>query len=253
LFGVQVFTVPSVGAFLASQHHFLSHLISILYAFFTEQIDPVDRKHLVLPPNPTIRRIDPESPAFKQKRYFHVFSDLIHLIASAPVKRIICDTPSLMEDLAAFLDLFTSMNPHQRAVRTHVEYESDTWVTAFNVTIQLGKICRSFGEAYRLASPLELARGLSTLLARMGGPKAAFHSVAFGGVGYQLCEFDVARMPISFHHPLAWLFAEMVKNVEMLDSGALQTIGVSSLSDIALGRQGQLVFLASMDHPLRGM
>jgi E3 ubiquitin-protein ligase UBR1 len=255
-FGVQIFTVPSVSAYLVSQHHFLSHLIAILFAFFTEQLDsshPSGKKHLVLPPNPTIRRIDPESPAFKQKRYFQVFSDLNHLISSPAVQALICDSSTLMEDFSSFLALFTSMNPNTRAVNTHVEYESDLWVIAFNVTIQLGKICRSFGEAYRRATPLQLARGLSALLARMsGGSKAAFHAVAFGGATYQLADFDVASKPVSFHHPLAWLFAEMVKNVDALDQSALEPIGVNSLSQIALGRQGQLVFLASMDHPLRG-
>ncbi|ORY89075.1 hypothetical protein BCR35DRAFT_300874 [Leucosporidium creatinivorum] len=254
-FGVQIFTVPSVSAYLVSQHHFLSHLIAILFAFFTEQLDsshPSGKKHLVLPPNPTIRRIDPESPAFKQKRYFQVFSDLNHLISSPAVQSLICDSSTLMEDFSSFLSLFTSMNPNTRAVNTHVEYESDLWVIAFNVTIQLGKICRSFGEAYQRATPLQLARGLSALLARMsGGSKAAFHAVGFGGTTYQLADFDVASKPVSFHHPLAWLFAEMVKNIDALDEKALETIGVKSLSQIALGRQGQLVFLASMDHPLR--
>lgn len=69
---------------------------------------------------------------------------------------------------------------------------------------------------------------------------------------YQLIDFRVQDLPVSFHHPLAWLFAEMVKNVEALDPAALKTIGVADLSDIALGRAGQLHFLAAMDHPLRG-
>lgn len=144
------------------------------------------------------------------------------------------------------------MNPNKRAISTHVEYESDTWVTAFNVTIQLGKVCRSFGEAYRLAKPVQLARALSSLLARMAGPRTNVHQVIFGGRVYQLIDFKVENSPVSFHHPLAWLFAEMVKNVEALDSAVLQAIGVGSLRDIALGRAGQLHFLAAMDHPLRG-
>lgn len=146
------------------------------------------------------------------------------------------------------------MNPNTRQLATHVEYESDTWVTAFNVTIQLGKICRSYGEAYKLATPLQLARAISNLLSHMTGPRANVHNVAFGGTIYPLIDFRVASEPISFHHPLAWLFAEMCKNVGSLDPERLEAsgMGVGSLSEIVLGRAGQLHFLAAMDHPLRG-
>lgn len=251
--GVQVFTVPSVSALLVSEHHFLNDIIAVLYSYFTEQLDQPSGKHLLLPPNPAIHRIDPESAAFKQKRYFQIFGDLIHLISSPAVQSLIRTTPLAINEFAAFLDLFTSMNSNKRAVRDHVEYESDTWVTAFNVTIQLGKICRSFGEAFRAASSAELARGLSTLLVRMAGPRTKFHAVEFGGTWYQLLDFRVENEDVSFHHPLAWLFAEMCKNVEALDGTSLREIGVGSLSEIALARAGQLDFLAAMDHPLRGM
>lgn len=251
-FGVQVFTVPSVSAFLVSKHQFLSGLIAILYAFFTEQRDsPLT---LRLPPLPTIRHIDPESPAFRHKRYFQVFSDLNHLITSAPVRRIICEKVPLIDEFSSFLDLFTSMNPNRRAVSTHVEYESDAWVTAFNVTIQLAKLCRTFGEAYRQATSLELALALSTLLHRLPGPRPAFHLVRFGSNAYHLVDFDVgASNLISFHHPLGWLFSEMVKNIDVLDASVLEKeVGVASLSDIVVGRGGPNSFLAAMDHPLRG-
>ncbi|KAK4704824.1 hypothetical protein P7C70_g1383, partial [Phenoliferia sp. Uapishka_3] len=250
-FGVQVFTVPSVSAFLVSHHSFLSRLISILHSFFTEQLQ-TNRRHLVLPPNPTIRRIDPESPAFKQKRYFQVFSDFNHLISSPQVRKIICGSIELISEFASFLDLFTSMNPNKRAVSTHVEYESDAWVTAFNVTIQLGKLCRTFGEAYLLASTLELAHALSALLARLPGPRANIHQVEFCGTSYQLIDFRVESQHVSFHHPLAWLFAEMIKNVEVMDPRVLvKEIGVNDLSTIVVGRAGPLPFLAAMDQPLR--
>lgn len=252
-FGVQIFTVPSVSAFLVSQHNFLSGLIAILHAFFTEQLRP-GRRHLLLPPNPTMRRIDPESPAFKQKRYFQVFGDLNHLISSPQVRKIICGSLELIIDFASFLDLFTSMNPNKRAVSTHVEYESDAWVTAFNVTIQLGKVCRTFGEAYRHATSLELAHALSHLLSRLPGPRANIHQVEFGGTAYQLIDFKVESQAVSFHHPLAWLFAEMVKNIDAMDPAVLQEqIGVPDISTICIGRAtGPLPFLAAMDQPLRG-
>ena len=251
MFGVQVFTVPSVAAYLVSQHQFLSRAISILVAFFTGQYNPVTRKSLILTPNPSIHKVDLESAAIKQKRYFQIISDLHHLISAPTVQPIICDTPALMDDFARFVDLFTSMNPNKRAVSTHVEYETDSWVTAFNLTIQLAKLCRAFGEAYRHANALQLARALTLLLTKMAGPRANVHTVDFGGAVYQLIDFKVGSQAVSFHHPLALLFAEMVKNVRALDASQLALIGVGSLREVALGRAGPLHFLAAMDHPLR--
>lgn len=255
MFGVQVFTVPSVAAYLVSRHGFLSRAISILVAFFTAQYNPITKKSLSTTPNPAIHKVDLDSPAIKQKRYFQLISDLDHLISAPTVQPLICDTPSLMTEFAQFLDLFTGMNPNKRAVSTHVEYESDSWVTAFNLTIQLAKLCRAFGEAYRRANALQLARALSLLLSRMAGPRANVHTVDFGGTSYQLIDFVVGSQTqgVSFHHPLALLFAEMVKNIQALDPSQLALIGVSSLREVALGRAGPLHFLAAMDPPLRAV
>ncbi|KAM0748688.1 hypothetical protein T439DRAFT_316609 [Meredithblackwellia eburnea MCA 4105] len=251
-FGVQVFTVPSVSVYLVKEHNFLTNIISILFSFFTEQIDATNRRRLILPPLSTVRRVDPESGPFRQKRYFQVFSDLNHLLSSTPVRQLICENTELIEPVISFLDLFTSMNPNKRAVSTHVEYESDAWVAAFNVTIQLGKICRSFGEAYRLATPLQLYNALTQILQKLPGPRPTFHAVNFGGSLHQLIDFKVESQPVSFHHPVAWLFSEMVKNIDALDSAALMAgVGIPSASHIIVGRQSPLPFLAAMDHPLR--
>ncbi len=113
LLGVQIFTVPSLSSFLVTQHQFLSGIISILYSFFTEQLDPLNQKHLAFPPNPAVRRIDPDSGAFRQKRYFQIFCDLQRLLTTLPVQRVICETLSILDDFVAFIDLFTSMNPNR--------------------------------------------------------------------------------------------------------------------------------------------
>ncbi|GAA5937351.1 hypothetical protein JCM1841_006006 [Sporobolomyces salmonicolor] len=271
-FGVQVFTVPSVCVALISHHRFLSSLLSILFAFFTEQVDlprpspgsPSSArskpKRLVLPPNPTVRSIDPNSPSFTRKRYFQVFSDLNHLVSSPAVQRLLCSPAhsALLDELTAFLSLFTGMNPNLRAVGTHVEYESDAWVAAFNVTIQLARLCRSFGEAYRYASALDLAKGLSLVLSRMTDSSSgsstptppALHQLTLGGKSYPSVRFDVASEKVSFHHPLPWLFAEMFKNVEKLDRGELEPLGVKGVGELA-GRGSPVHFLAAMDQPLR--
>ncbi|KAM0790845.1 hypothetical protein ACM66B_004689 [Microbotryomycetes sp. NB124-2] len=246
-FGVQVFTVPSVSALLI-EVGFFSRILSILYAFFTEQTRPDDKKRLVLPPKREIDTIRLSSAIFRQKRYFQLFSDLNHLISSAQVHAIICKEPSLLEDLVYMLQLFTSMNKNERATQTHVEFESDTWVTAFNVTIQLGKICRSFGEAFRGASVDQMLRAAGYLLERTVDADNEFDTTTFAGKSHQIVQFSVASQPVSFHHPLPWLFAEIMKGIPLLSrTSAADTLPADLRLDAAL----QEDFLQAMEHPLR--
>ncbi|KAJ2271777.1 E3 ubiquitin-protein ligase ubr1, partial [Coemansia sp. RSA 451] len=44
------------------------------------------------------------------------------------------------------------MNPNCRAALQHVEFEADTWVNAFNVTLQVAKSCRQFAECYGISA-----------------------------------------------------------------------------------------------------
>ncbi|GAA6062341.1 hypothetical protein JCM10212_006591 [Sporobolomyces blumeae] len=265
-FGVQVFTVPSVCVALIRDHHFVSTLLDILYAFFTEQTDPprppqgiraspTSKPRRLLAPNHAIRTVDPESPAFKQKRYFQLFSDLNHLISSPAAQRLLTSQPLALdhlERLTSFLALFTGMNPNVRAVGTHVEYESDAWVSAFNVTIQLGKLCRAYGEAFGHASTSDLEQALCLVFERLvssDGPPKPTHRITLNrGVAYESVEFDVSSEKVSFHHPLTWLWAEMIKSAGKLERG------LSNLQS-ANGpiRHHSILYLQAMEPALRAI
>jgi E3 ubiquitin-protein ligase UBR1 len=286
---VQIFTVPSICSILVSPpYDFLSTLLDILYAFFTEQTDPprpppldnsneeeetsrlsslasgtLKPRRLILPPNRTVRWIDPESgPAFKQKRYFQLFSDLNHLITSPQVQKFIVSSTSLLEQLSRFLSLFEGMNPVVRAVGSHVEYESDSWVSAFNVTIQLSKLCRTFGQSFNneACTSLELVKSLSSLIKVMSNHRSdsSYHRIELGGQSYSSIEFNVAKGKNSFHHPLTWLWAEIAKNVKLLDQQILKDElglqgGLSELiKSTAADEDGESRFLSIMEQPLRG-
>lgn len=251
--GVQVFTVPSIASILVEQHDFLSKMIALLYAFFTEQTDLERRPRLAIPPDPNIRTIKPDSQPFRQRRYLQVFSDLNHLFQSPGAKRHVCTSQQTLERFTAFLSLFTGMNPTQRATTAHIEYESDVWVTAFNVTIQLAKLCRAYGEAYRHAQTIELVPALERLLIPMGAHRQhPWHALSFNGRSYDVVDFRPEAGVNSFHHPLAWLFAEMCKNVDALDASELRRVGWSSMSDLAMSPQGKMLFQVAMERPLRG-
>lgn len=155
------------------------------------------------------------------------------------------------------------MNPITRAVGTHVEFESDSWVSAFNVTIQLGKLCRSFGQAFHQvdegSNGLELARGLSKLTGVMTNiyqpvwGRSTYTASYGGGKEYECVGRSNVSEKNSFHHPLTWLWAEMAKNVGKLDKRELSNLGIQGgLSELVGVQNGAKFFLAVMEQPLRG-
>lgn len=167
------------------------------------------------------------------------------------------------------------MNPQTRAVGTHVEYESDAWVSAFNLSIQLARTSRCFGEAFSKASPVQLARGLSVILQRISNLPTAPDSTEFRTLSfppgsskvddetYSIPTFSVAERSNSYHHPMAWLWAEMVKystalNVEEEGGEArfserqLQAFGARSFEDVLIGgKGGPERFQKALEGPLR--
>jgi hypothetical protein len=40
------------------------------------------------------------------------------------------------------------LNPNKRAVKTHVDYETDAWISVFNVTLSLSRVIKVYGEAF---------------------------------------------------------------------------------------------------------
>ncbi|KAF9527898.1 hypothetical protein CPB83DRAFT_907266 [Crepidotus variabilis] len=98
--------------------------------------------------------IDPDSFPFKSKRFMPVFSDLRYLCNTRVVRGIIGgstlggSTPPYLSLFTQTCTLFMCLNPNKRAVETHVEYETDAWISVFNVTLSLSRVIRVFGEAF---------------------------------------------------------------------------------------------------------
>ena len=40
------------------------------------------------------------------------------------------------------------LNPNKRFVESHVEWETDSWISVFNVTLSLSRVIKVFGEAF---------------------------------------------------------------------------------------------------------
>ncbi|EGG04954.1 uncharacterized protein MELLADRAFT_108006 [Melampsora larici-populina 98AG31] len=252
LFSLQIVTVPSVVVVLVTDHGFLKMILDLLYSFFTHQFAPSnlvhgDFRYIIYPPDLRKKTIDPEGMSFRHKRYYHLFHELNLILSSPGVQAAIChDTKHLM-DLITFVDLFTNMNPNKRAANVHVEFESDAWVTAFNLTIQLAKLCKFFGECYAKASNQEFVNAIRVLVGHMLTRQYSFHEVQFGSallgsslsvtppssaVTYKCIDFRIDKEAVSFHHPINWLLAEILRHIHRIDFQNLDGLPIRGIADL---------------------
>lgn len=158
------------------------------------------------------------------------------------------------------------INPNKRAVASHVEYETDVWISVFNVTLSLSRVIKVYGEAFSRATVAELVSAITTVMhhilmvsavhdeerdqARF--PRVSFHHVDFADTTYEVVEFDVMEGSVSFHHSLQWLLAELFKHIDTLDESQLQTVGLSSIRDVCLRNASVQAVQTIIDYPLRG-
>jgi len=302
-FALQLFTVPSVAGHIARNHKLVQRLLAIITSFFTNRIV---EKRIVYPgtsntmgPSPLSPTsssssvpptytpsgvsnsatsiattmpsgsgmIDVDSFPFKSKRFMPVFSDLRYLAHTSQVQDLIAHTPAYLSAFASTCKLFMCLNPNKRAVETHVEYETDAWISVFNVTLSLSRVIKVFGEAFSRATTAELISAIGTVvhhilmvvtlaedrLDRTKFSAPNFHLVDFGGVQYSTLNFDVSEGWVSFHHSLHWLLAELLKHVDLLDEESLRSVGITRGLREVFGRgASEQAILTIIDFPLRG-
>lgn len=261
-FALQLFTVPSVALYIVRQHNIVSRLLSIITAFFTNQIQD---KHILYPPNANAD-IEVDTFPFKSKRFMPVFSDLRYLCHNAPVQALIAHNREFLTQFSKTCQIFMCVNPNKRAANSHVEFETDAWISVFNVTLSLSRVIKVYGEAFSRSTVAELVGAITTVMHHIlmvtvvvdesrdvtRFPPVAFHEVIFGDATYQIVDFDVMEGWVSFHHSLQWLLAELCKHVDILSADSLQEIGMQKLRDVFLQEASEQAILTVIDYPLRG-
>lgn len=145
LFSVQLLTVPSVSDLLVYDYYFFGLICSTLTSFFLQ-----DKLRLILPSERSKQpsRINCESRAFRTRRYFNAFHDLRYIMNVNMIKRVLAQDPLYLRQYLDLISLFQGMNGQLCQKDTHVEYESEIWVNAFNVTLQIAKCCRQFSDCF---------------------------------------------------------------------------------------------------------
>ncbi|KAJ2755719.1 E3 ubiquitin-protein ligase ubr1 [Coemansia pectinata] len=143
LFSVQLFTAPTLSASLVDHHRFMYIILDVLKSFFVQPTPMFLQRHGV---------ILCDTDSFRNRRYFHVFHDMRYLAGTPQVRNWVSSKHNFLATYVGFIGLFQGMNPNRRAVLQHVEFEADTWVNAFNVTLQVAKSCRQFAECYGISA-----------------------------------------------------------------------------------------------------
>lgn len=159
------------------------------------------------------------------------------------------------------------INPNKRAATSHVEFETDGWISVFNVALSLSRVIKVYGEAFAHATPAELVSAIETVthnimmvctladnrLDRDKFKPPVYHNVTFAGTSHYIIQFDVLDGWVSFHHSLQWLLAELFKHVDILSEHSLRSAGYASLRDVIMQAPGAQAMQTIIDYPLRGM
>ncbi|KAJ3153865.1 hypothetical protein HDU89_008730 [Geranomyces variabilis] len=158
-FSVQLFTVPSIGNYLATKTNLLLTMFSVMKAFYLSEVLPerFPLKNFSLATRNAQEwvcdrypKLTCDSEAAKSKRYWQLFQEFRYLLMA---HRHVGGTESAFAEskgtLDAFLDLlrvWQSMHPQTRYTRQHIEYEQENWIQAFNLSLQLGKLLAMVAE-----------------------------------------------------------------------------------------------------------
>ncbi|GAB1525865.1 E3 ubiquitin-protein ligase ubr1 [Rhizoctonia solani] len=264
-FAVQLFTVPSVAGYIVKHNNLLPRILSLLTAFFTNQID--EKRIRPLQPGQPIPALDIESFPFRSKRITSVFNDLRYLVSTPPVQLHVATSQEPLIHVLKLCKLFFGANAQRRAASSHVEYETDAWISVFNASLSLVRIVRAVGEAFQKGSTSDLVRAIETVthhilvICTLSEPhldpskySVKWHQVQLGSKEYQVLQFDVASEWVSFHHSLHWLLAELLKHEELLEEDKLKSVkGLTepTLRGVVLKNMSPKGALTVLDFPLR--
>lgn len=258
---LQMLTTPSITLEVVEKGNFLTNLIAILYTFLTTRqvghpwdVDPVATLAF-------------ETGSVTNRRMYHFFMDLKHLFLAEYVQdRLRHDERYVLQ----FLDLIKlpqGICPNVRAIGEHVEYETDTWISASLLTRELNRLCRQFADAFRwngganYDSICKVMRifARAAVINSIGTERRLFDQAEIrdeirfkrmGDLGYQLeaggmssapemydiVDFVVENEPISFHHALhytlSWIL-DCAKSMSPEEVRGLLTFTTQELSDAA--------------------
>ena len=269
---VQLFSVPSIATMLVEKVDFLTKLLLLIQSIFAGSLVNEKMDLVLPPPTPPNGQANIHLMFLRQARSYHIFYDIRYLLASEGVHKLIANgKQGHLDSFLICLSLFQAIHPSKRAVSAHVEFESEMWVPVFHISSHLGKAAKMFGEAFAHASAAQLVAAITNTVDAVSWscvklssadpdsyPPINFHEACYtigAGAGVKkaaVISFAVDSQPVSFHHPIHWLLAELIRQIPAVGHAALQRwSGQQRLDALLQSRANEQSLLIALDHPLR--
>ncbi|ROW18168.1 hypothetical protein VPNG_00112 [Cytospora leucostoma] len=224
---LQMLTTPSITAEVVERGNFLTSLLAILYTFLTTR----QVGHPWNVSETAVLAFDAGSVT--NRRMYHFFADLKYLFLSPHVQERLRTEQRYMMQFLDLVKLHQGICPNTRAVGEHVEYETDTWISASLITRELNRLCRQFSRSFenveddesitraiRLAAKAVIVNSIGAERARFTQAEikdeVRFKTLADfefdnDGSKYDVVKFVVEEQPISFHHALHYILSWLIE------------------------------------------
>lgn len=224
---LQMLTTPSITAEVVERGNFLTSLLAILYTFLTTR----QVGHPWNVSETAVLAFD--SGSVTNRRMYHFFADLKYLFLSPHVQERLRTEQRYMMQFLDLVKLHQGICPNTRAVGEHVEYETDTWISASLITREINRLCRQFSRSFEKIEDDEAVSRAIRLAAKtvivnsIGAERARFtqaeikDEVRFktladfefdnDGSKYDVVKFVVEEQPISFHHALHYTLSWLIE------------------------------------------
>lgn len=226
---LQMLTAASITTEIVERGNFLTTLMAILYTFLTTR--QVGHPWEVL----DTATLTFDSGSVTNRRMYHFFVDLKYLFQSPHVQECLRTEDRYMMQFLDLVKLHQGICPNTRAVGEHIEYETDTWISASLITREINRLCRQFSDAFRNLPEADfehLARAIrytakTTIISSIGAERLRFtqaenqSEVCFHRacnyefnehfVDYYVVEFTVEKQQISFHHALHYTLSWLIE------------------------------------------
>lgn len=276
---LQMLTTPSITAEVVERGNFLTSLIAILYTFLT-------KRQVAHPWNVSDNAVLAfDSGSVTNRRMYHFFADLKYLFLSPHVQERLRTEHRYMMQFLDLVKLHQGICPNVRAVGEHVEYETDTWISASLITREINRLCRLFSRAFENVETAQITWAIrlaakTVILNSIGAERARFgqaeikDEVRFKTIGdfefdseaskYEVVKFVVDEQPISFHHALHYTLSWLIECGKSMSVEQLRTILSFTAQDLKgqprlMGKRvmprreygPEDYLIAAFDYPLR--
>ena len=140
---LQVITTPSVTKEVVEKGNFMTNLFAVLFTFLTTR--QVGHPWDVNPRMPLAFEIG----SVTNRRMYHFFMDIRHLLQADYIQEMLRKDDRYVMQFLDLISLGQGICPNVRAIGDHVEYETETWISASLLTRELNRLCRLFSDAFK--------------------------------------------------------------------------------------------------------